>query len=149
MNKFTLQEISKIKRSRLGNSVPLEVFRMLRLIGIRGTLPMGGKSITAVVGREIGKSLGCRTLEEFSSLLIKYKLGFPEIIENTPNKIVIQLHDCLVCAGMDNIGEKGCDLEGAIIEGALSSILQRPVTVRETKCNLNGDGVCEFECILR
>jgi len=149
MKKFSVADISKIKRKRLSGQVPLEVFRLLRLVGIRGALPMGGRSVTAVVGREIGKSLGCMTVEDFLKVLLDLKIGMPEVVEKSERKIVIQLHDCMVCDGMDDVGEMVCDLEGAIIEGALASILNRPVSVKETQCNCNGDGVCEFTATIR
>jgi predicted hydrocarbon binding protein len=38
-----------------------------------------------------------------------------------------------------------CDLEGAIMEGALNKIMDKRVSVRETKCNVNGDEHCEYE----
>ncbi|WP_342417873.1 4-vinyl reductase [Paenibacillus sp. FSL R10-2782] len=38
-----------------------------------------------------------------------------------------------------------CDLEGAIMEGALSKIKAKRVNVREIKCNVNGDDYCEYE----
>ncbi|MFC7557975.1 V4R domain-containing protein [Paenibacillus farraposensis] len=38
-----------------------------------------------------------------------------------------------------------CDLEGAIMEGALNKIKGQRVHVREIKCNINGDDHCEYE----
>ncbi|KKM11479.1 hypothetical protein SY88_08430 [Clostridiales bacterium PH28_bin88] len=140
-----MAEIAKINRPKLGRQVPLEVFRMLRLVGIRGGLPMGGKSITATVGREIGKNLGCNSLEELLQLLQTYRIGIPSILERSDNHLLIALDDCLVCKGMDNIGEKVCDLEGAIIEGALTAIIGKTVRVTEIKCNCNGDEACVYE----
>ncbi|MFB6466891.1 4-vinyl reductase [Cytobacillus sp. Hz8] len=37
-----------------------------------------------------------------------------------------------------------CDLEGAILEGALSKIYEGNVSIREVKCNVNGDEHCEY-----
>ena len=149
MKKYVMADIAKIKRKKLSGQVPLEVFRLLRLVGIRGALPMGGRSITAVVGREMGKSLGCSTLEDFFKLLLDLKIGIPELAEKSEKKMVVRLHDCMVCDGMEDVGEMVCDLEGAIIEGALAAILNRPVSVKETTCNCNGDGVCEFTATIR
>lgn len=145
MRKLGMAEIAKIDRPKLGRQVPLEVFRLLRLVGIRGGLPMGGKSVTATIGREIGKSLGCRTLEELLQLLRAYRIGIPDVLERSENHLLIALDDCLVCKGMDNIGEKVCDLEGAIIEGALTAITGKTVRVTEINCNCNGDEACVYE----
>ncbi|WP_238326839.1 4-vinyl reductase [Paenibacillus graminis] len=38
-----------------------------------------------------------------------------------------------------------CDLEGAILEGSLSTIMGRRVPVKEIKCNATGHEHCEYE----
>ncbi|WP_256701753.1 4-vinyl reductase [Paenibacillus sp. P3E] len=38
-----------------------------------------------------------------------------------------------------------CDLEGAILEGALTKILGRKISVKEIKCNATGHEHCEYE----
>ncbi|WP_433942854.1 4-vinyl reductase [Paenibacillus sp. SN-8-1] len=38
-----------------------------------------------------------------------------------------------------------CDLEGAIMEGALTRMWNKRVSVKETKCNVHGHSHCEYE----
>ncbi len=40
MDQFTFTDMKKIKRKNLGNVVPLELFRTIRLIGLYQALPM-------------------------------------------------------------------------------------------------------------
>ena len=42
-------------------------------------------------------------------------------------------------------GHMVCDLEGAIMEGALTKLKNKRVVVKEIKCNVNGDDCCEYE----
>ncbi|MNZ27920.1 V4R domain protein [compost metagenome] len=88
---FAFEDLTKISRAKLGNSVPLELYRAIRLIRMYQGLPLKGE-------------------------------GLPEIE-----------------------GSMVCDLEGAIMEGALSKIWNKRVSVKETKCNVNGDEHCEYE----
>ncbi|WMT43308.1 4-vinyl reductase [Paenibacillus sp. D2_2] len=57
----------------------------------------------------------------------------------------IAVEDCF-CEGLPIMdGKLVCDLEGAIMEGALTKILGKRVVVKEVKCNVNGDDCCEYD----
>ncbi|MCT8138572.1 4-vinyl reductase [Anaerobacillus sp. CMMVII] len=145
MNLFTFDDMKKTKRSSLGNDVPIELFRSVRLIGMYQGLPMKGKSTTLVVGRKIGESMQVSSLEEALQLFEELKIGIPRVIENNGNEMHIAIEDCF-CEGLPvHEGNLVCDLEGAILEGALSSIYKGKVHVREVKCNVNGDKDCEYK----
>lgn len=145
MDLFTFDDMKKIKRNSLGKNVPLELFRSVRLIGMYQGLPMKGKSTTLVVGRKIGESMQVKSLDEALKLIKDLKIGIPKIIEQKENEIHIALEDCF-CEGLPvHEGNMVCDLEGAIIEGALSTIHNGKVHVREVKCNVNGDEHCEYK----
>lgn len=145
MNGFTFEDMKLIGRKSLGNQVPLELFRTIRLIGMYQGLPMGGKGTTMTVGRKIGENLPVNSVEELLALFIELKIGIPEIVYRDDKLIRIVVEDCF-CKGLPVLEEKlVCDLEGAIIEGALSKIMNLQVRVRETKCNVSGDDYCEYE----
>lgn len=145
MESFTFEDMGKISRDQLGDQVPLELFRTIRLIGMYQGLPMGGRGTTLTVGRKIGENLPVQTLEELLSLFQEMKIGIPTIVERTDDLIRIAVEDCF-CKGLPVLNEKlVCDLEGAILEGALGRMLQRRVSVRETKCNVSGHSHCEYE----
>ncbi|MMZ59232.1 V4R domain protein [compost metagenome] len=142
---FTFEDLTKISRGRLGNSVPLELYRAIRLIGMYQGLPLKGKGTTLTVGRKIGEELPVESLEELLDMFRDLKVGDPQIILQQENKMHIAVHDCF-CEGLPEIeGSMVCDLEGAIMEGALSKLWNKRVYVKEIKCNVNGDEHCEYE----
>ncbi len=142
---FTFEDMKKISRSKLGNSVPIELYRAIRLIGMYQGLPMKGRATTMTLGRKIGESLPISSAEELLDLFRELKIGDPEVVSNDGNKLHIVVNDCF-CEGLPEIsGNLVCDLEGAIMEGALSKLYNKRVTVREIKCNVNGDDCCEYE----
>ncbi|NSL51629.1 V4R domain-containing protein [Calidifontibacillus erzurumensis] len=145
MNLFTFEDMKKINRNTLGNFVPLELFRSIRLIGMYQGLPMRGKNTTITVGRKIGESMNASSLEEVLGLFEQLKIGIPHIIEQNENEIHIAVEDCF-CEGLPvHVGNMVCDLEGAILEGALANIYDGKIHVQEVKCNVNGDKNCEYK----
>lgn len=145
MSLFTFEDMKKIDRHTLGSNVPLELFRTIRLIGMYQGLPMKGKYTTLTIGREIGRNMGVSSLEEALKLFEELKIGIPKIIEQTNNEITVAIEDCF-CEGLpSHEGNLVCDLEGAILEGVLSTFHDGKVSVREVKCNVNGDEYCEYK----
>lgn len=145
MDHFTFSDMKQIKREKLGDVVPLELFRTIRLIGLYQGLPMNGKSTTLTIGRKIGEELGVTTVEELFELFEHLKIGIPKIIREDEKSMTVVVYDCF-CEGLPVMeGKMVCDLEGAIMEGALSQIRGKRVSVREVKCNVHGDEYCEYE----
>jgi predicted hydrocarbon binding protein len=145
MLNYTFEDMKQMNRKQLGDTVPLELFRTIRLIGLHQGLPMGGKGTTLTVGRKIGENLPVQTVEELLQLFEDLRIGIPRIVEKSEHKMVVVVDDCF-CKGLPALEEKMvCDLEGAILEGALTKMLQRRVSVKETKCNVSGDEYCEYE----
>jgi uncharacterized protein len=145
MSLFTFDDMKKIDRESLGREVPLELFRTIRLIGMYQGLPMKGKNTTLTVGREIGRNMGVASLEEALKLFEELKIGIPRITDKTENEMTIAIEDCF-CEGLPiHEGNLVCDLEGAILEGVLSTCHDGKVSVREVKCNVNGDEHCEYK----
>jgi uncharacterized protein len=147
LGEFTFEDMKQIKRETLGNLVPLELFRAIRLIGMYEGLPMKGKSTTVTIGRKIGESLPVNSLNEILELFEQLKIGIPRIVEELENEISIAIDDCF-CEGISaQEGKLVCDLEGAILEGALTKVWGRRVVVREVKCNVNGDDCCLYKVV--
>ncbi|WP_102347257.1 V4R domain-containing protein [Bacillus sp. Marseille-P3661] len=145
MNLFTFDDMKKIKRNSLGEFVPLELFRSVRLIGMYQGLPLKGKNTTLTVGRKIGESMNVSSIEEILELFEGLKIGIPKIIDKRENELHLAIEDCF-CEGLPvHEGNLVCDLEGAILEGALSTIYDGKIHVREVKCNVNGDQDCEYK----
>jgi uncharacterized protein len=145
VKEFTFEDMRQIRREKLGDQVPLQLFRTIRLIGMYQGLPMGGKGTTVTVGRKIGESLPVSSVEELFELLQELKIGIPKIVYQDERVTRIAIADCF-CEGLPEMeGKMVCDLEGAIIEGALNKISDRKAAVREIRCNVNGDSHCEYE----
>lgn len=148
MRNFTFDDMTKINREELGEMVPLELFRAIRLIGMYQGLPMKGKSTTLTVGRKIGESLPVQTFEELINIFIDLKIGIPVVEKKSANELSVTMEECF-CKGVPvQEGKLVCDLEGAILEGALTKLWQREVFIREVKCNVNGDEHCEYKIML-
>jgi len=144
MSLFTFEDMKSIKRETLGNLVPLELFRSVRLIGMYQGLPMKGRNTTIAVGREIGKSMSISSIEEALQIFEDLKIGIPRIVRQTKEEMHIIIEDCF-CEGLPVAeGNMVCDLEGAILEGALTTIYEGKISIREIKCNVNGDENCEY-----
>lgn len=146
MLEYTFDDMKKMNRTQLGDMVPLELFRTIRLIGLNQGLPLGGKGTTLTIGRKIGESLPVNTVEELLQLFEALKIGIPRIVHSDDHKINIAVEDCF-CKGLPTLEEEKmiCDLEGAILEGALFKIMGRKVSVKEIKCNATGHDCCEYE----
>ncbi|WP_151737846.1 V4R domain-containing protein [Paenibacillus tengchongensis] len=146
MMNYNFADMKKMNRPVLGDTVPLEWFRTIRLIGLQQALPLGGKGTTLTIGRKIGESLPITSLEELLQLFEELKIGIPRIIYADEHKLNIAVEDCF-CKGLPTLEEEKmiCDLEGAILEGALTKIRGHRVTVREIKCNAAGHEHCEYE----
>lgn len=146
MQQYTFEDMQQMNRTTLGNMVPLELFRTIRLIGMNQGLPLGGKGTTVTIGRKIGESLPVHSVEELLQIFEELKIGIPRIVHSDERRINIAVDDCF-CKGLPSLEDERmvCDLEGAIIEGALCRILGRKVSVKEIKCNVTGHEHCEYE----
>jgi predicted hydrocarbon binding protein len=143
---YSFEDMRQIDRSTLGNTVPLELFRTIRLIGLNQGLPLGGKGTTLTIGRKIGESLPVSSVEDLLRMFEELKIGIPRIVHSDERRINIAVEDCF-CKGLPSLEDEKmvCDLEGAILEGALGKILGRKVSVKEIKCNVTGHEHCEYE----
>lgn len=146
MLQYSFEDMRQIDRSTLGNTVPLELFRTIRLIGLNQGLPLGGKGTTLTIGRKIGESLPVSSVEDLLQMFEELKIGIPRIVHSDKRRINIAVEDCF-CKGLPSLEDEKmvCDLEGAILEGALGKILGRKVSVKEIKCNVTGHEHCEYE----
>lgn len=108
---------------------------------------MGGKSTTYVIGKGIGDSLPVESIEDIFKLFKDLKIGYPVLLEQNDKKLTVKMEECF-CKGLPETNELVCDLEGAILEGALKKVMKKNIKVKETKCNVHGDSHCEYECTL-
>ncbi|WP_138416221.1 V4R domain-containing protein [Aquibacillus sediminis] len=142
---YSFDNLKNIKREQLGEWVPMELYRAIRLIGMYEGLPMKGKGTTFTVGKKIGEKFPINTVEEALALFEDMKIGVPTLLSKSDETMRIQVDDCF-CKGVESKQkEKVCDLEGAILAGAMEKVLDKKVHAKETKCHVSGDVHCEYE----
>ncbi len=144
IKKVKLEDISKTKRPTLGDEVPVEVFRLLRIIGMYSILGEGSGYTLYLAGKELGVEFDVKTVEELAKLLKKLKIGILTVVESSDDKIVVRLDECITCSGLPDIGKMICHFEGGIIAGAIERIMKRPTKGVQTKSHTSGFDHCEF-----
>jgi len=143
-----LADISKTKRPTLGDEVPVEVFRLLRVIGMYSILGEGSGYTLYLAGKELGEELDVNSIEEFAMLLRRLKIGIMKVLASSDDKIVVRVDECITCSGLPYTGKMICHFEGGIIAGALRKILNRPTKALQTKSHTSGFDHCEFHVYL-
>jgi hypothetical protein len=156
-----LEQISKVKRNELGTEIPIVIFRALRhFTSIYASDLLGEKGANILfvnAGRTLGKELGKvlydkdidRYLSNVSDFVRKEKIGIIKIAEFSDEKLVIQLDECITCAGMENIGKRICFFEVGLVLGIVEYYLGKKLSAFESRCNANGEGVCEVTVVLK
>jgi uncharacterized protein len=148
MKEYTVEEVSRIVRPALGEDIPLVLYRILRIIGMRGILGDSSGPALYMVGKEIGRQIGARDLAEFERRIKELKVGLPEIEGVDDDNLIVKLYECITCAGFPNTGEMFCDMESGIIAGLLEKVYNRRAKSTQTKSWSAGFSHCEFEVML-
>ncbi|RUM61554.1 MAG: 4-vinyl reductase [Persephonella sp.] len=155
-----INKISKVDRKKLGSDIPIEIFRVFRHFSQIYAEDLLGKKATGILfinaGKELGKNVGKKLydkdLEKYiknvKEFVEKEKIGILKVVEASNKKLVFQLDECITCAGMDNIGKRICFFEVGFVAGVVEVFLGKKVIAEETKCNANGEGVCEVSVYL-
>lgn len=150
-----LNQISKVKRDKLGTEIPILIFRVLRhytnvyasdLLGERASNILfinAGKALGEALGQRLYNEDLNRYLENIAKFVEDEKIGILKITHLDEKKLVVQLDECITCAGMDSIGKRICFFEVGLVAGLVEKYLGKRVIAQETKCNANGEGTCE------
>jgi uncharacterized protein len=145
MKEYTLQEIKSIARPNLGEDVPLSLFRILRIIGMRSLLGESSGQTLYVMGKSVGNMLDATTLEEFKKTIEELRIGIPEIEIIDDDHLIVKLYECITCAGFAFTGEMFCDMESGIIAGLLERVYAKKAKSTQTKSWSVGYNYCEFD----
>ncbi len=148
MKEYSLEEIKSIVRPKLGDEIPLALFRMLRIIGMRSLLGETSGQTLYVMGKSIGNLLGADTLEDFRRTIRELKIGIPEVEILEADHLIVKLYECITCAGFPYTGELFCDMESGIIAGLLERVYRKKAKSTQTKSWSIGYGYCEFDVFL-
>jgi predicted hydrocarbon binding protein len=151
-----MEALAQVNRPILGTQIPVSVFRVFRqfsahygasILGVHGT-----RTVFVHAGRELGLDVGkqlltddlSKYLERVTEFVYDLNVGILKPVESDdPERIVLQLDECVTCSGMPNIGEKICHFEVGLVAGVVQTFVGKAVHAFETKCNANGDNCCE------
>lgn len=150
-----LNEISQIKRPILGEEIPIVIFRAFRHFSANYTNDLIGERGANIIfqnaGRDLGKEVSLlikderldKYLENVQKFVRDAKIGILIPVEVSYNHIILQLDECITCAGMPNIGKRICHFEVGFAAGLVESFTGKKVKAFESKCGANGEGICE------
>lgn len=141
-----IPEVFDFERPTLGDSVPLKLYRSIRLLAFREVL---GARISAallnVIGRSVSKKMGVQSVPSLLSTLEDLSIGKAKIEEQNDDRLVLVVTECVTCSGAPNIGEPLCHFEAGFIAGSLEQVLGSRLRAVETHCWGLGDRICRFE----
>jgi hypothetical protein len=137
------------KRPTVGNDMPVVLWRLVRVVGMHQILGEDAPETTYFVGKNIGKMLMAKSIEDLHKKLTDLKIGKLNFPVNTSESVHMSIDECVTCAGITPpLGRAICQLETGIVAGALETIYPgKKATGEETKCIGGlGDGFCLVEC---
>jgi len=149
-----IQEVSKTHRPVLGSDIPLLVFRVFRHFSadyVEDVLGRGAAVVFQNGGRELGKEAGTMLykpdateyLREVVNFVRDSKIGLLQIREVSDTRLVVDLDECITCAGMTPIGKRICQFEVGFVAGVAEILIKKKLKAVETKCNANNEGTCQ------
>ncbi len=148
MKDYAVDDVKNILRPRLGDDVPLLLFRILRIIGMRSILGETSGATLYMMGKRVGNMLRATTMEEFAETIQDLKIGIPKVDVVDEDHINVKLFECITCAGFAYTGEMFCDMESGIIAGLLENVHGKKAKSTQTKSWSIGYKYCEFEVFL-
>ena len=148
MKEYSLGEITSFVRPTLGSEVPLALFRILRIIGMRALLGESAGQTLYIMGKSVGNMLAPGTMADFGRIITELKIGIPEIGLDEEDHKIVKLRECITCAGFPVTGEMFCDLESGIIAGLFEKVYEKKAKSTQTKSWSVGYDYCEFDVFL-
>lgn len=133
-------------RPSLGGSVPIPLYRVVRLLALREVV---GSKISAAIlnvcGRSVARKMRIRNVQELVCALENLSVGKLTSLKQTDDSVVLAATECATCSGLPNIGEAVCHFETGFIAGGLENVLGKSVGAVETQCWGLGDTICRWE----
>jgi len=148
VKEYSIDEVKRTARPTLGDNVPLVLFRILRIVGMRSLLGETSGPTLYAMGKSVGNMMGVRTMEGFEKTIRELKIGIPEVALLEEDHVVVKLYECITCAGFPVTGEMFCDMESGIIAGLLEKVHGKRAKSTQTKSWSAGYDHCEFDVFL-
>ena len=136
----------KIVRPSLGDDAGVALYRLLRLVALEDIIGRGAAGTAYVAGKKLGCSLGLTQVEQLLELCASLKVGVIKVPIVTPNRVRVEVYECVTCSGLTPVGRPLCHFEGGLVAGALQTIFKQKVRAVETTCIGGlGDEACGFD----
>lgn len=148
VKEYSYGDIKAVVRPTLGDAVPLSLFRILRIIGMRNLLGETAAPTLYMMGKSVGNMLAPKSMDEFEATIKDLRIGIPEIEQATEDHLIVNLHECITCAGFSYTGEMFCDMESGIIAGLLEKVFNKKARSTQTKSWSVGYDYCQFDVVL-
>lgn len=150
-------------RTRLGPMVPIRLFQAVRLIALGSTLEKmigpGSRALVYQSGQALGQVLGGAVLpqvppkdlnsyvKEIAKLCRQLAIGvvIPETVDLAEQRFVLNVDECVSCAGIDGVNAPICHFEAGMVGGIVRVFLGSDVKAMEVKCAAVGDKTCAVE----
>ena len=135
------------ERPTLGDTVPVSLYRAVRLLSFRELLGSRlSSSMLYLAGQNVAEKLEVDGINESIQALGDLSIARAAIETHSDNHVVFTATECATCAGMPSIGEAICSFEAGLIAGGLKNSFDgNRVNVVETNCWGLGDRVCRWE----
>lgn len=141
-----IPRIFEFDRPSLGDNVPIQLYRSVRLLIFREIL---GSDISAailkVAGRSVGKKLGIQSTRDLVTSFQDLRIGKITEITEEDGKMSLTLTECATCSGLPNIGQAICHFETGLITSATEEVLGGFVKATEVECWGLGHNICRWE----
>jgi uncharacterized protein len=149
-----IQDVSKTHRPVLGNDIPLLIFRVFRHFSagyMEEVLGRGAGVVFQNAGRELGKEAGTMLykpdateyLKEVCQFVADSKIGLLTPRELSDKLLIVDLDECITCAGMASMGKRICQFEVGFVAGVTEILIKKKPKAYETLCNANGERCCQ------
>lgn len=145
-NPLDLHQIMEYSRPVLGGTVPVGLYRTIRLLAFREVL--GDKissSILSISGRSIAEKMDISNVKDLFDILESMSIGKLKVETQSDDLVVISAEECATCSGVPNVGIPLCCFEGGFIAGGLGKISNNSFKALETQCWGLGDSICRWQ----
>lgn len=123
-----------IVRPQLGDRAGVALYRLLRLVALEDIIGRGAGATAYVAGKKLGQNLGITKLEDFLALCQAISIGVVQVPVLTPNRIYVDVYECVTCAGMQPVGRTLCQFEAGLVAGVVQSVTGKATKAKEMTC---------------
>ena len=132
--KIDIANALSIIRPKLGDRAGVALYRLLRLVALEDIIGRGAGATAYVAGKKLGQNLGITNLDDFLALCSSISLGIVKVPVMTPNRIYVDVYECVTCSGMAPVGRTLCQFEAGIVGGVVQAITGKQTKAKEMTC---------------